>query len=396
MKQKFRDLLDYISGSRGAKVIVLVIVGSILFLFFYQKPSPQGGLRRPPVTAAGGAGSTFSGGTSEKDIIDTFSTELEELRRSRETSEKRMEKQAKQLEQFQNRSTLIFQQILDRVSETEARVDEAMNRPFPEQQSDYLPAVSVEDELPAIDPAKSELKAWGNLEEPEPAPPPTPAPARRAVVTQGDSVRVKLMAGVNAPVRGVPYPVLFKLIGNIAGPDGTKLPVGNARLIAAAQGNLTDNRAIFRLVSLNITMPSGERRSKQVSGWIVGEDGIRGMAGIPIDPLGSAIAGFTLVGAINGYGQSLQQNNLNNFFNPNTGVVSQSLTGDTGEFALGAGLSSGAREWQSLLTERLRDLIPTIQVYSGREATAVFNTNFEIDGLYDQLGGDEYSEDSWD
>jgi Bacterial conjugation TrbI-like protein len=399
MKQFIQDQLFVLKESRKAKFIALFAVLAIAFLMFYEKPNSANRLVRPADDLAntGGQRASFSTGPSEGDIINTFNNELEQLRKSSEKAREQIDTQNKQMELFQDRTTKIFRKILDRVSETEQRIDEAVARGGqPNSGSENYPStVTIDEELPNEDPAKAELKSWGNLEEPEPAPPPTPAPPRYAHVSAGDSVRIKLLAGVNAPTNGSPYPVLFKLSGNVNGPDNTKLPLGGARLIAAAQGSLVDARVLFRLVSLNINLPNGQRQTIPVDGWVVGEDGIRGMSGIPIDPLGSAIAGFTLTGAINGLGLSLQQSNLSTQVN-GAGGVTQALTGDTAEFAAGAGISGGAREWQNLLTQRLRDLVPVVQVYSGREATAIFNRDFNIQNLYDQLVGDEYGEESWD
>ena len=109
-------------------------------------------------------------------------------------------------------------------------------------------------------------------------------------------MRVKLLAGVNAPTDGTPYPVVLKLLGNVMGPDGNTIPLGEARLIAAAQGSLTDSRVLFRLTRLSIRLPNGRRKEFAIDGWVVGEDGIRGMSGVLIDPIGKAIGGAAMAG----------------------------------------------------------------------------------------------------
>ncbi len=232
-----------------------------------------------------------------------------------------------------------------------------------------------------------ELESFGN-EEPGVAPPPPAAPRKIAYIGTGDSVRIKLLAGVNAPTDGTPYPVVFKLSGDIQGPDGSVLPLGEARLIAAAQGSLSDSRALFRLTDLNIRYPDGSRRVFKVDGWVVGEDGIRGMQGLLIDPIGKAIGAAGFAGALDGIGKAASDAQATTYVSP-YGGVGQAVTGDSLAFAAGKGLSGASREWSEIVKQRVSELVPHVQVLSGREATAVFAKPLTIDGLFESMQTDE-------
>jgi conjugal transfer pilus assembly protein TraB len=207
----------------------------------------------------------------------------------------------------------------------------------------------------------------------------------------GDSVRVKLLAGVNAPTDGTPYPVVMKLVGDVTGPDGNAVPLGEARLIAAAQGSLTDHRVLFRLTRLSMRMPNGRRKEFGVDGWVVGEDGIRGMEGVLIDPLGRAIAGAGFAGGLAGLGEGIREANTvtrRSF----TGYDSSYVKSDkVGEYALGTGLASAAEQWEVLIRERLAQMVPVVQVLSGREATAIFSQSLAIPDLLEQLDEEDPS-----
>jgi conjugal transfer pilus assembly protein TraB len=232
-----------------------------------------------------------------------------------------------------------------------------------------------------------ELQSFG-MEQPELAPPPAPPPGKIAIIGAGDSVRVKLLAGVNAPTDGSPYPVVFKLIGDVFGPDGSALPLGEARLVAAAQGSLADQRALFRATTLNIRFPDGRRKVIDVDGWIVGEDGIRGMQGLLIDPIGKGIAAAGAAGFLSGVGQGFSAAQLDSTQN-DSGNWSQTVSGNTTAFALGRGVSGMANEWSSVIRDRVDQLVPHVQVLSGREATAVFARSVTIPGLFDALEGED-------
>jgi conjugal transfer pilus assembly protein TraB len=237
------------------------------------------------------------------------------------------------------------------------------------------------------------MESFGN-ETVDAAPPPPPAPAKIAYIGAGDSVRVKLLAGVNAPTDGTPYPVVFSLDGNVSGPDGSALPLGEARLVAAAQGSLTDARALFRLTDLSVRLPNGRRKVYKVDGWVVGEDGVRGMQGILIDPIGKAIGGGMISGAFQGYGRAVRDSQIQ-IRNDNRGST-EIVNGDLGKFALGAAVSGGSNEWSSIIKDRLSQMVPQVQVLSGREATAIFSKSISVDGLFEALDEEETSPSSLD
>ena len=96
----------------------------------------------------------------------------------------------------------------------------------------------------------------------------------------GDSVRVALLAGVNAPPYDAgPYPAVLKVVGEVLRKDGTSWPLGEARLIAAAKADLTHSRTTFYLTRLRVRQQNGTRKEFAVNGWIVGEDGVKGIKG---------------------------------------------------------------------------------------------------------------------
>jgi hypothetical protein len=158
---------------------------------------------------------------------------------------------------------------------------------------------------------------------------------------------------------------------------------------------------LFRLNQLNINLPNGERKVYQVDGWVVGEDGILGMPGIPVDPLGRILAGVTMVGAIQGFGQGIQTANQTIRRDINQGAFQNGNQGSSvvdvenvPQFAFGTGVATAASEWNRLLRDRVKDMVPVIKVYSGRKATAVFDKSLPIEGLYKQIadGSSDYED----
>jgi hypothetical protein len=382
MKQKIQDFMTLLKRDRKTQVIVGVILVSLLYLMFGESTHmPQFVRRRDAVAKPMAPGSN----EAYPDLMKAFTEDLRQQKEAIAGVSQKVDQVAEQSRNFEQRSADIFKRILERIAETEATVSNAlMNNPGG--------AVPPDGRNPAEEPGANVdspdegLDSFdGNISEPKP---PAPPPVKKvAIVGAGDSVRIKLLAGVDAPTDGTPYPVVFKLIGDVNGPDGSTLPLGEARLIAAAQGSLTDSRALFRLSSLNLRLPDGRRKIISVDGWVVGEDGIRGMEGLMIDPLGKAIGGAMIAGGLDGLGQAVSQQQVTTT-NTMYGQT-QMVTGDAAKYAAGMALSGGAREWSGIIRDRANMLVPHVQVLSGREGTAVFSKSFVVQDLYESLEQDQ-------
>lgn len=381
MKQKLEDLRLLVQGSRKAKFAVFVGVIAIVFLLFGPKGAPPRTPRVKPTDPAENPTTLSASREQSGDLISRFQGDVAAIQKSVEQNQRETIQVKEDLKQNEERTTQILKKLIDQMS--------AQEQQSPTGAGVQGAAVAVDDPYAATgdDNEGDELESFAN-EEPEVGPPPPPPVKKVAFVGTGDSVRVKLLAGVNAPTDGTPYPVVFELAGEIAGPDGSTLPVGAARLVAAAQGSLTDQRALFRLTSLNLSLPSGERKVYEVDGWIVGEDGIRGMQGILIDPIGKAIAGAAMAGAINGVGQGLARSNQVVTQNAQGGF-SVVTDGSLAEFAAGQAASGASREWSGIIKQRLNSMVPVVQVLSGREATAIFSKNLAIEGLIESLDDED-------
>jgi hypothetical protein len=140
-------------------------------------------------------------------------------------------------------------------------------------------------------------------------------------------------------------------------------------------------------------LPNGRRKEFGVDGWIVGEDGIRGMEGVLIDPIGKAIGGAAMAGGIMGLGQGYAASNTVQNLNswgpnrtPGVDGITQYVDRDKiPEYAGGIALSSAAFEWQNIIRDRVSQMVPVVQVLSDREATAVFSQSIAIPDLLEQL-----------
>ena len=372
MSQMIKDLVLRLKSDRKTQVVAGLVFAALLFLVLSDNSPRRGrGPRKEQQTTAG------AGDHDERwtDLVARFDGQLKTQAQQLNALQADQAAQMKKMEEFENTTAEIFQKILERISSMEqAPAAQAVNT----TPKDVLDVAGT-DIVPA-DP--EELTSFAS-DSVAVQPPPAPSKPKLAAIMPGDSVRVKLLAGVNAPTDGTPYPVVLKLLGNVMGPDGNTIPLGEARVIAAAQGSLTDSRVLFRLTRLSIRLPNGRRKEFAVDGWVVGEDGIRGMAGVLIDPLGQAIGGAAMAGGLAGLGQAIAAANTSNIIYGN-GTNSISV-GDAGKYAGGVALSSAAEQWQLLIRDRVSQLVPVVQVLSNREATAVFSQSLAIPDLLESL-----------
>lgn len=389
LKQKLADFKVLLATERRYQWAVGIIGAMILFLIFTPGTKHKVPLKASQILAKP-EGNLANPNASFEDFVTTFSQKLnrtsEDVDKLRGTLVEQQKTATDQNEQLSE----ILRGMLNRIDTLDKSSGQGLtvNNITPP-----APGINAgpNDSGPASigDSEPDQLDTFGDISGPQVAPPPPPPIGREAVISAGDSVRVKLLAGVSASTNGTPYPVVFKLVSDVYGPDGSALPLGEARVIAAAQGSLVDQRALFRLTTISMRFPDGHRKDIPVDGWVVGEDGIRGMEGILIDPLGKVLAGAAIAGTIEGVGEGLSSSQTSLEQNNNGGWTSSVMTGDLAEFSAGKGLSKATGMWGRIVEERLRQYTPHVLVYSGREATAVFSQRVAISGLYDTLSANE-------
>lgn len=373
MAGKIKDFLELLKHDR--KTQIFTFVGLILIIgFIMTSPEPRKKVKkyaRPAKVSTGGVGAS----EAYKDIIQAFSKDVQVLQEQVKDLQKSVEERDKRFEEYDAKTSKVFTQILERINAAEDLARQSIARA-------REGAVGTGESVSFVPPSE-ELEPFGLVEE-EPVPPKVVERPKAAVISVGDTARVQLIAGVNAPTDGTPYPVIFKLIDDVVGPDNSRLPLGEARIIAAAQGSLSDARALFRLTDLSIRLPDGQRRTYKIDGWIVGEDGLRGMRGRLVDNLDKTIAAATMVGGAEGLADAVARSERTTFVS-DRGSLTSLNTGSMGRLAGASAVSGALRAWNDIIGDRVRELVPFVEVLAGREANAVFAKSVVIDGLFEAM-----------
>jgi hypothetical protein len=368
-----------LKSDRKTQLIAGVVVLSVMYLALAPQ-TPRRGMKPKP--KAEPVASHNDPNERWTDLIERFNGQLNQLTTQSASLREDLDSQKKAMQEYEATTAEIFKKILERLAEVQ---NNAGAQPAPAGNPQSIGELTAPDLVGA---QPDELEGLG-APDVAAAPPALPVKPKLAALMPGDSVRIKLLAGVNAPTDGTPYPVVLKLVGDVMGPDGNSVPLGEARIIAAAQGSLTDARVLFRLTRLSLRLPNGKRKEFPIDGWIVGEDGIRGMEGVLIDPIGKAIVGAGMAGGLAGLGQGIAAANVQNRVYANGNTQSSVNSNDIPAYAGGVALSSAATEWQQIIRDRLSQLVPVVQVLSGREATAVFSQSLAIPELLEQLDDED-------
>lgn len=369
MSQNLEDIKLLIKNDRRVWAIggFIVVALFVWLLTSSDKPKRQRVVREVTPSEQG-MGSAEAYG----DLIVAYRNDIEKAKTERKELYDVLYRTTTDLKEHKERVTGIFETLVDKFEQLAREVD-ALAAAM-KGQAEQIP-LPRGHELDGPD----ELEPMGFDTPTVAPPPPEPKPLRVSVIAPGDSATVQLLTGVAAPTDGTPYPVVFKLTGPISGPDGSSLDVGEARLIAAAQGSEADARALFRLTQLSIRHPSGRRAVVEVDGWIVGEDGVRGMQGRLIDKLGRLIAATALVSGIGALGERLDDR-TSVTVNNNSGLAVQS---DDLEFATASAVTDASNRLGQVLLNRYESLVPVVEILSGREVAAIFSKPAEIALLED-------------
>lgn len=377
MNQKLEDLKLLVKNDKRVMAAGAFII-AVLFIWIFTDNSGRRQIRRPEDKA-----SKQGMGAEEayKDLIDSMKQDLDTAKTESTEQGVVIRRLTDTVNQNKEQVAGIFESLVDRVDQLSREID-LIAQGLKNQPPDG--GIKKNQEGEGVD----AIEKFGEEPAAPPLPPIPPRPTLVSVIAPGDFVDVRLLTGVNAPVDGTPYPVVFALAGAITGPDGASLDLGEARLIAAAQGSEVDSRALFRLSSLSIRHPSGRRDVIKVDGWVVGEDGIRGMTGRLIDKLGRLIlatAGVSFTAALGDQltGNSSTRNTRDRNQDPGFYVGQQDL-----DYATASALTDSSNRLGKLLLDRYESFVPVVEVLSSREAVAIFSQTAEVDVLeQDDDGG---------
>jgi conjugal transfer pilus assembly protein TraB len=202
-------------------------------------------------------------------------------------------------------------------------------------------------------------------------------------------VKSTFLNGAYAPAdQARPLPVLLSVNEGFTGPNGARVPLAGCLALGKAAADLGSERATIQLATLSCVLPSGAVFERDVSGYVVGNDGTFGVQGTLVRRDAAKIGMATLTGFLAGAGQALSRAESTVIVSPTTGATTSAVTGNTARFAALAGLSETANQLSRYYLDLARQITPAIQVPSGVDVHLVMHRGVTIEGLHaDDLQG---------
>jgi conjugal transfer pilus assembly protein TraB len=196
----------------------------------------------------------------------------------------------------------------------------------------------------------------------------------------GAMATAKLVTGVDAPTDGPPLPVLLSLSKEALGPSMHAAPVKGCLLIGEASGVLGTERALVKVYRLSCTLDDGSSISREVAGYVVGEDGRIGLPGVLVSRQGEKILESLAANFAAGFGMGLAQQETTSSMTALGGSVN-TVTGNALNFGMYRGAGKSAEQLAAWLQEMAKRLVPVISVDAGRDTKVVFQRGTDLGEL---------------
>ena len=161
-------------------------------------------------------------------------------------------------------------------------------------------------------------------------------------------------------------------------PNRVRANLKGCFVIAEGHGNLADERAHLRLVTLSCLSKKGKAViDAKIKGFVVDTDGKIGLRGRVVSKMGSTIARAMLAGFFGGLGEALTDQTEDVAISP-LGETRSYQSNKIFEAGIGRGISKGAKELQKFYLELARQTMPVIEVGATRNITLVISEGTEL------------------
>lgn len=290
------------------------------------------------------------------DSLDSQESELSELRARVQAYENQQYQTEYKKEEY-NQDTLPKPEYFDQSQALSSNtIQQPVLRPAPGIFSETLELVPLSDEeshLPHIDsyiPAGSFAKA---------------------VLLSG----IDVSAGVSS--QSNPKPVVLRLIDKGSLPNRAVGNMKECRVVAAAYGDLSSERAYMRLEKLSCIAKDGHIIETDVDGYISGEDGKNGLRGNVVMRDGEVLKRGFVGGLFSGLGKATAQTFQTTSVSP-LGVTSSVTGADSFAKATADGVGDAFELMAKYNIQRAEQYQPVIQVSAGRVVEVVFHSGSQF------------------
>lgn len=171
-----------------------------------------------------------------------------------------------------------------------------------------------------------------------------------------------------------PLPVLLQAEGDILIANDDVQTVDKCMLIGTAKGNMNSQTADIRLVKISCSLAEGTKKIEgDISGWVIGENGIPGLQGELLHKNGAWLSRTFLAGFLETFSSSLGKTDQTAITIGTTGTNSSSATvpvstamSDNAKQAAAGGLSTVFGKIGEYYLKMAEQIFPVIEVKGGR------------------------------
>jgi conjugal transfer pilus assembly protein TraB len=210
-------------------------------------------------------------------------------------------------------------------------------------------------------------------------------PVKTNFIPANTKIPVITLNGVYAPTRAAgkssPYPVIMRVHDMSFLPNDLQRDLKGCEMQGEAHGELQEARAHIRITKITCVSRDGRKvLEKDMEGWVNGEDGMVGMAGVIEDNFGMLLSKTFIAQTVAGLGEALESS-TQVVTNNALGSISQYTEDDyedMGYAAVGKGLSESFKLIANFMMDLLRDQSPVIRVHARREVVVVVRTGLEL------------------
>lgn len=199
-------------------------------------------------------------------------------------------------------------------------------------------------------------------------------------IPAGSLAEATLVTGVYAPVEGGALPVQMRLDAAWIGPNRSRVPISEGFLIGKAEGEANSRRVLIQLAKLSYVGADGKTIEVPINGYATDDDGVLGISGTYVWRVQETMALAGGAGFISGAAEALSRRETTSTLNP-LGGATEIVTGDVVKFAGFRGASRASEEFEKLVVDRLRQVVPAIYVPNARKITVLLLDGVTLEGL---------------
>jgi conjugal transfer pilus assembly protein TraB len=210
-------------------------------------------------------------------------------------------------------------------------------------------------------------------------------PVKTNFIPANTKIQAITLNGVYAPTRAAgkssPYPVIMRVHDMTFLPNDLQRDLKGCEMQGEAHGELQEARAHIRITKITCVSRDGRKvLERDMEGWVNGEDGMVGMAGVIEDNFGMLLSKTFIAQTVAGLGEALESS-TQVVTNNALGGISQYTEDDyesMGYAAVGRGLSESFKLIANFMMDLLRDQSPVVRVNARREVVVVVRTGVEL------------------